>query len=974
MASPTLFSNDLPMHSAVQWISSKDKHWDTGDALLSSDGVLSLSNARGTVRISDVRYARAVGNPQKKYIELIIRPAQDGYTHLIIATPTEASFIVWLAGLLLWTNVRPAGLTRKTYMPPVVVPTLAQSEASPARDSGESSRQSSAQSAPGDDNDLLVCQFQVYFPFARKGRRVSVAKGANTAATAFEDRWQQVVGVLQRDGTLQLARASDGVLLLSLDVKTVLSSRVRSIDESLFEHPRVIYVKTTGCAVTTRDPVPRRRGDLGTESPESETSSTNVAAAAASEDLSFYARFASDVDYDDWLASLRAFTRQRIFARSTRSLSEALRITRRVNVRILEAKYDLKNMRAGTQEPDFVGAYAEVFFEGATWARTFVSTSPDAPFWREDFAFDNFPVAIPAMTLLLKRRIGARISPATDEVLGSVTISDQQLQDAPDVEKWLPIDVSLPSLKDARIGAAICVRVSYDEVPILSADHYSPMRDLLLTHPDRHALTVHISETTGDIGNLSDICLRIYQTEGKVMDWLFSLIEHEVANVAAALASAGTDHQAGSAARRHIDNTLFRGNSLLTKSLERYMNMVGFLYLDAVVGMFARKVVENEAFLEIDPARLAQHCPDTEDLERVKAENQTKLAQYASFLWSLVVKSTDYMPVSFKLIFRKLRQELEKRMPDSQHIVYNTISGFLFLRFFSPALLNPKLFGLIRAHPTAKVQRSLTLIAKLLQGFANRVRFGLKEPWMIPMNEFIESHEDGLVAFFKSVSLVDHDDDVAVVGTEDRIAKEDAVASPMGCNLSNPFLIDKYEAYARLVGLWNANKARPSLDGAMKNLALDKNGTPPDAKAENASPDQTSRTSDRSAIAAFAAECDRLETTLATVRDRLERAETVEDFDRADLIKASPLKLVPATGQVCLASTQLSTTPIPRSSSAENGDQDAFEASASLVSPSPAPTATSSTESVSDPAKLHRSDSRSRKNKWGRMSTIRKIM
>lgn len=69
-----------------------------------------------------------------------------------------------------------------------------------------------------------------------------------------------------------------------------------------------------------------------------------------------------------------------------------------------------------------------------------------------------------------------------------------------------------------------------------------------------------------------------------------------------------------------------------------------------------------------------------------------------------------------------------------------SISAFLFLRFFVPALLNPHFFGLTQTLPEPKSQRTLTLIAKTLQGMANMSKFGTKEAYMAAMNPFIEDN------------------------------------------------------------------------------------------------------------------------------------------------------------------------------------------------------------------------------------------
>jgi hypothetical protein len=86
-------------------------------------------------------------------------------------------------------------------------------------------------------------------------------------------------------------------------------------------------------------------------------------------------------------------------------------------------------------------------------------------------------------------------------------------------------------------------------------------------------------------------------------------------------------------------------------------------------------------------------------------------------------------------------------------------SGFIFLRLICPAILSPRLFGLVRGtclenvfwilgpitdraskrtdQPDVRTTRSLTLLAKCLMSLANLVDPSLKEPWMSFLHQFI---------------------------------------------------------------------------------------------------------------------------------------------------------------------------------------------------------------------------------------------
>lgn len=62
-------------------------------------------------------------------------------------------------------------------------------------------------------------------------------------------------------------------------------------------------------------------------------------------------------------------------------------------------------------------------------------------------------------------------------------------------------------------------------------------------------------------------------------------------------------------------------------------------------------------------------------------------------------------------ICNALQQKVINKYPAEQIeiVKYTAISGFLFLRFFCPAVLGPKLFDLMKEHPEMKTARYLVL-------------------------------------------------------------------------------------------------------------------------------------------------------------------------------------------------------------------------------------------------------------------------
>ncbi|KAK9377071.1 uncharacterized protein V1513DRAFT_437231 [Lipomyces chichibuensis] len=192
-------------------------------------------------------------------------------------------------------------------------------------------------------------------------------------------------------------------------------------------------------------------------------------------------------------------------------------------------------------------------------------------------------------------------------------------------------------------------------------------------------------------------------------------------------------------------NLLFRGNSLLTKSLDAHMRRIGQEYIISTLSDVIRHIVAENAYCEVDPTKLAN--PETLD------EHWAKLLSYMLSIWDRIRHSARQCPPGLRRIFHNIRLQIENRFGEFLMAAwYSGISGFLFLRFFCPAVLSPKLFGLIQDHPPARTQRTLTLLAKGLQGLANRTQFGTKEPWMEPMNRFLNSHVHEFTDFINEIS------------------------------------------------------------------------------------------------------------------------------------------------------------------------------------------------------------------------------
>jgi len=84
-------------------------------------------------------------------------------------------------------------------------------------------------------------------------------------------------------------------------------------------------------------------------------------------------------------------------------------------------------------------------------------------------------------------------------------------------------------------------------------------------------------------------------------------------------------------------NILFRGKSLLTKSLESYMRLVATSgFLDKSVGDVVRSLVESNVGLEIDPAKV--------EAKRSAEHDTRELQRWTSWLWQSIYQARSSCP------------------------------------------------------------------------------------------------------------------------------------------------------------------------------------------------------------------------------------------------------------------------------------------------------------------------------------------
>ncbi|KAI9778425.1 MAG: hypothetical protein M1839_008071 [Geoglossum umbratile] len=744
-------------------------------------------------------------------------------------------FDSWLAALLCWQPIRPKGAQNKmTKLQSPVIP--------PERRLGDRRRNSDA-SISKDGAIIKVGKMLLWDkgnPTKPASSLLGISHGHRKSSC---QPWREVSCILQENGEFKIYTESDVTLLSVIQLSQLSRCAIQQLDRTVLDEDFCIGIypqyTSTSTSLSLIRPV-----YLSLESRVLFEVWLVLLRAFTIPELYGPEQIHSDETLNSPLAM------RGLFATSTTNM---FRVERSLSLRIVEAKLGnprprttpepgLRARLSNVAERDNVTAdyFCEVWLDGEVRARTMLKPSTNNPFWREDYEFFDLPAVLSRTSIILKKR-ERRLKPldmtvpgtssSTSATMGSLAAGETASRTAVDVtygrleielddldygketEGWWP----LVNQRDEGIGEMF-VKLRAQELVVLMSRDYQPLSELL--HRFSNNLTLQIARIIpSELRRLSETLLNIFQVSGQANEWLMTLVEEEIdgfnkePSVSRLRIGRRVDSNDSfdSTSDREIlirdlgksatveANLLFRGNSLLTKSLDLQMKRLGKEYLEETLCEKLQEIKECDFDCEVDPARVQT----VEELDK----NWQNLFRLTEGVWDAISQSTSRCPTELRKIFRHIRACAEDKYGDFlRTIAYSSVSGFLFLRFICPAVLNPKLFGLLRDHPKPKAQRTLTLIAKSLQGLANMSSFGAKEPWMEPMNRFLTAHRQQFKEFIDTMCSVSPELDVSSAippsyATPITILARLPPTSREGFP-SLPYLIDHARAFAELVTLW----------------------------------------------------------------------------------------------------------------------------------------------------------------------------
>ena len=231
----------------------------------------------------------------------------------------------------------------------------------------------------------------------------------------------------------------------------------------------------------------------------------------------------------------------------------------------------------------------------------------------------------------------------------------------------------------------------------------------------------------------------------------------------------------GEIGRCKEENTIFRNNSVASKSFKFYSRVVGIPYLWKCMArvIYELEVLGNRTAKEQEKSTTDQHSTSLlrmtmeVDMDRYAGEsngggggsaadvdaevNSLQLKLTCQKLFSVLVKNgVSDIPAEFRKIFVEIDSQIMKKF-NNDMAVYKAIGGFFFLRFVCPAITAPHYYGLLTDPPNETTQRQLVLISKVIQSLANMQMPGRKETYMESMSDFIEKNMGAVVKFYQDM-------------------------------------------------------------------------------------------------------------------------------------------------------------------------------------------------------------------------------
>lgn len=390
-------------------------------------------------------------------------------------------FVPWLAALLCWQPIPPAGAQNKMVKPQTLVLTQER----------KADRRRNSDATMSKDAAIIKVGKMLLW---RKGPTAGAPPVTNYSGKERASRtklpigvtWQRISCTLQENGEFRMYAELDTTLLAVIQLHQLSRCAVQQLDPSILDKEFCIAIYPQ-------------------YSPFSASSSLA---------RPVYLSIDTRILFEVWFVLLRAFTMPELYGPACmtsnssnspangRSLSgiaetpdsdsliDSYRIQRSLFLRVVEAKITMQGGLDSLKEN--LDCYAEVILDGEVRAKTMVRTKTHNPFWREDYEFPDLPAILSDVAVVLKQRHprwktkgagsvtgsggfggglgGVSVPGSKDAVIGRVDIQLDELKFDNETEGWWPL-VSTSKGMEEKVGEMF-LKIGVEELIVLMAHEY----------------------------------------------------------------------------------------------------------------------------------------------------------------------------------------------------------------------------------------------------------------------------------------------------------------------------------------------------------------------------------------------------------------------------------------------------------------------------------------------------------------------
>uniref|UniRef100_A0A4W4EE58 RAS p21 protein activator 4 n=1 Tax=Electrophorus electricus TaxID=8005 RepID=A0A4W4EE58_ELEEL len=338
------------------------------------------------------------------------------------------------------------------------------------------------------------------------------------------------------------------------------------------------------------------------------------------------------------------------------------KVPRRLRCRVLEARDLAKKDRNGASDP-----FVRVRYNGKS--QESVVKKSCYPRWNESFEFE---LDDPLADSLLTVEVWDWDLVSKNDFLGKVSFTMGVLTSlAQQEEGWFHLGPDEPkhSQDEGTLGS-LRLQLRLRDETVLPSSHYKPLTELLSQSVGTHLngnwpdLIMLIDETTTSENRqeVANNLVKLFLGQGLIKEFLDMLFKLELEKTTE-------------------PNTLFRSNSLASKSMESFLKVAGMQYLHRLLGPTINRIFEDKKYVELDPNKVELKEAGCAGLHRVQTEadviqqSSALLQSYLSELMAALLQSALYCPLLLCQAFQQLYRQVQARFPEPEYRAVQTVGN-----------------------------------------------------------------------------------------------------------------------------------------------------------------------------------------------------------------------------------------------------------------------------------------------------------